>query len=100
MSAAFHIPPPTEQELSVNLSILERQLNDNMKCPAGRNKVYLRNLLTGRRPGRPRITLKCHLRKDIGMPQDIYLEEIQQLCCGDHEQCPAWSKLKDRFVVT
>ncbi len=93
-------PPLTEEELTTNLTVLENRLNDEMKCPAGRNQVYIRSLLTGSGTTKPRIALKCPLRKDINLTPEIYFEEIRDLCCGDHENCQAWQELRDRFVDT
>jgi hypothetical protein len=62
--------------------------------------VYIRSLLTGGGTTKPRIALKCHLRKDIGLTPEIFFEQIRDLCCGDPLRCPAWKKLKDRFVET
>lgn len=93
-------PPLTPEEQQGNLSDLERRLNQEMVCPAGKNQVYIRSLLTGRGTTQPRIALKCPLRKDIGQTPEVFFAEIQQLCCGDHEQCEAWRQLKSRFVDT
>lgn len=93
-------PPITEFELKANLSLLERQLNREMKCVAGKNQVYLRSLLTGRGTTRPRIALKCHLRRDIGLSPDVFYEEIKQLCCGNPEGCEAYQAFKKRHVKT
>lgn len=93
-------PPISEEEKRTNLSVLENRLNQEMKCPAGRNQVYVRSLLTGTGTTTPRITLKCHLRKDIGLPAEIFYEQIRDLCCKNPDECPAWQRLKDRFVET
>lgn len=93
-------PPITPEEAQGNLSQLEKQLNGEMKCPAGKNQVYIRSLLTGRGTTQPRIALKCPLRKDIGEQPEIFFEQIRSLCCTDHEQCPAWRQMKSRFVDT
>lgn len=93
-------PPITETELKANLSLLERQLNRDMKCVAGKNQVYLRSLLTGRGTTRPRIALKCHLRRDIGLTPDVFFEDIQRLCCGNPEECEAYQAFKKRHVKT
>jgi hypothetical protein len=93
-------PPLTQDELTGNLSQLERKLNTEMKCPAGRNQVYIRSLLGQGRTTRPRIAMKCQLRKLAGLSLEIYYEEIRSTCCANHEQCPAWQKMKDRFMAT
>ena len=73
-------PPITDEESNGNLSLLENQLNRNMKCVAGRNQVYLRSLLTGHGTTQPRIALTCHLRKDAGEEpeEELGLTEEQQ----------------------
>ena len=93
-------PPVHQDELTVNLSVLERKLNTDMKCPAGKNQVYLRSLMTGSGTTRPRVALKCPLRRDIGEKPEVFYEHIRDVCCGDHSKCPAWQSLKDRYVAT
>ncbi len=93
-------PDLTPEELTGNLSLLERHLNRTMKCTAGRNQVYIRSLLTGQSTTRPRIALKCPLRRDIGETPEVYFEHIRDVCCSDPEQCPAWQAFKKRHVVT
>jgi hypothetical protein len=93
-------PPITDEEAAANLSELEQKLNAEMKCPAGKNQVFLRSLLTGNGTTRPRIALKCHLRKEIGLPQEVFYEHIRDVCCTDPEQCEAYRALKERFVPT
>jgi hypothetical protein len=93
-------PPLTAEELTTNLSLLENRLNADMKCPAGRNQVYIRSLITGRGTTRPRIALKCPLRTNIGERPEVFFEHIRDVCCGDHEACPAWQALQTRHTPT
>lgn len=93
-------PPLTDEEMTANLSALEQKLNREMKCHAGRNQVFLRSLLTGRSTTRPRITLKCPLRRDIGLPPEVFYEHIRDVCCSDPEHCEAYRAFKERFVAT
>lgn len=93
-------PPLTAEEMTGNLTQMEKQLNRDMKCPAGKNQVFLRSLLTGGSTTRPRLMLKCHLRKDAGMKPEVFYEHIRDVCCCDPEQCEAWRQLKERFVET
>ncbi len=93
-------PPLTPEELTSNLSMLERQLNHDMKCTAGKNQVYIRSLLTGRTTTRPRIALKCPLRRDIGLTPEVFYEEIRDVCCCDFETCEAWRNFTERHVPT
>lgn len=93
-------PALTPEEMTTNLSVLEKNLNRSMKCPAGRNQVYIRSLIVQGGATKPRIVLKCHLRKDIGQQGEVFYEHIRDVCCNDPEQCEAWKRLKDRFVET
>jgi hypothetical protein len=93
-------PPLTAEEINGNLSDLERGLNREMKCPAGKNQVYIRSLLTGSGTTKPRIALKCHLRKDLGQTPEVYIEHIRSVCCTDPGTCEAYRNFKDRLVPT
>ncbi|TWT42023.1 hypothetical protein RAS1_31500 [Phycisphaerae bacterium RAS1] len=93
-------PALTPEEMTGNLSVLEKNLNRHMKCPAGRNQVYIRSLIVLGGTTKPRIVLKCHLRKDIGQQGEVFYEHIRDVCCCDPEQCEAWRQLKERFVET
>ncbi len=93
-------PPLTPEELTTNLSLLERMLNHEMKCPVGKNQVYIRSLINGHGATRPRIALKCPLRRDIGQSPDVYFEHIRDVCCTDHEHCEAWKAFAARHVPT
>jgi hypothetical protein len=93
-------PPLVPEEQSGNLSQLEQRLNRTMKCTAGKNQVYIRSLLTGQGTTRPRIALKCPLRRDIGLTPEVFYEHIRDVCCGNHEECPAWQSFQARHVVT
>jgi hypothetical protein len=93
-------PPLAPDELTGNLSDIERKLNREMGCPAGRNQVYVRSLLTGRGTTRPRIALKCPLRRDIGLSPEVFYEHIRDTCCHNHEECEAWRAMQARRVAT
>lgn len=93
-------PPLTDEETNANLSELERSLNQKMVCHAGKNQVFIRSLIVGRSSTKPRIALKCHLRRDIGMPAEVFYEHIRDVCCGDPTQCPAYQAFKKRHVAT
>lgn len=93
-------PPITPEETKANLSDLERSLNRDMKCPAGKNQVFIRSLITKAGPTPPRIALKCTYRKDIHLPAEVFYEHIRDVCCGDPSQCPAYQAFKERFVQT
>lgn len=93
-------PPLTAEEQAANLSELERSLNAQMVCPAGRNQVFIRSVLTGNGTTPPRIALRCGLRRDIGVKPEVFYEHIRDVCCKDPQQCPAYRRFKDRFVET
>jgi hypothetical protein len=93
-------PPISAEEARANLSDLERKLNEQMICHAGKNQVFIRSLLTGSGTTQPRITLKCPLRRDIGETPDVFYEHIRDVCCCDPEKCKAYRAFKDRFVET
>jgi len=93
-------PPLAPEELTGNLTQLEQKLNAEMRCPAGRNQVYIRSLLTGTSTTRPRIALKCPLRRAIGLAPDVFYYHICDVCCTDPEDCQAWRAHKERFVAT
>jgi DNA-binding response OmpR family regulator len=83
------IPAITDEEKSSNLTVLENDLNRQMKCPSGRNQVYLQSLIVGLRKTKPRIALKCPMRREFGMRADVYYEYIRDVCCSDPTACPA-----------
>jgi hypothetical protein len=93
-------PPLTPEELTTNLSLLERELNRQMRCTAGKNQVYIRSLLTFRSNTPPRVALKCPFRRDIGLPANVFYEHIRDVCCRDPQQCEAYRAFKARHVVT
>ncbi len=89
-------PPLTDDEKSGNLTVLERDLNERAACPAARNQVYIRSLVTGNGTTPPRIALKCTFRKDAGMEPEVFYEHIRDVCCSDPEKCEAYRQFKDR----
>jgi hypothetical protein len=93
-------PPISPEEQRANLTELEQKLNREMKCQAGRNQVFLRSLLTGTGTTQPRITMKCYLRKDIGLKPEVFYEHIRDICCRDPEECEAYRQFRERFVET
>lgn len=93
-------PPITPEEMTSNLSMLENKLNRTMVCHAGKNQVFLRSIVTSRGPTRPRIALKCALRRDIGQTPDVFYEHIRDVCCKDPEQCEAYRAFKARHMPT
>lgn len=82
-------PPITEEEADANLSVLERSLNQRMKCFAGRNQVYIQSIVVADFKSQPRICLKCSLRQEYGLDRHVYYEFIRDVCCGDPGQCEA-----------
>jgi len=91
-------PPITQEEAGANLSELETSLNRRMQCFAGKNQVFLQSFVLGNgRTSKPRIALKCALRKKFGMPPDVYYEFIRDVCCGDPSGCPAYQQFQRRY---
>ncbi|GMU22694.1 MAG: hypothetical protein AMXMBFR13_27790 [Phycisphaerae bacterium] len=86
------LPPIAPEEASANLSLLEAQLNREMRCFAGRGKVYLQSLVGTGGASKPRIALKCPLRRARGLPCDLYYEFIRDTCCGDPSRCEVLQK--------
>lgn len=82
-------PPITDEELAGNLSMLESQMNQRMKCFAGKNLVFIHALIAGMKRSKPRICLKCPLRAEYGLNREVYYEFIRDVCCGDPLQCEA-----------
>ena len=93
-------PPITPFEQRANLSDLERKLNDEMRCQAGKNQVFIRSLLTGAGTTQPRIMLKCQLRRDIELKPNVFYEHIRDVCCTDPDDCEAYRRFRERFVET
>lgn len=89
-------PPVTEEELTANLTELEASLNRKMQCFAGKNLVYLQSfILGGGRTSKPRIALKCPLRKQYDEPPNVYYEYIRDICCCDPSVCTAHQRFKE-----
>lgn len=82
----------------ISLSIEENRLNKEMKCPHGRNKVYIRSLLDGTtdQTGEPEIALRCPIMAHVGLLAEGYnildKDYIEAYCCGDYEECEAYQK--------
>jgi DNA-binding NtrC family response regulator len=88
-------PPITSEEAQANLTELEAELNRRMKCVAGKNQVYIQSVIVGQlRKTRPRISLKCPLRREQGDPPNVYYEYIRDVCCTDPGACPAWQAFR------
>jgi len=91
------IPDISAEELRANISVLETDLNRRMECFAGRNQVYIQSLILGQgRTSKPRIALKCALRKKFGYKPDVYYEFIRDVCCNDPSACPAHQEFQSR----
>ena len=92
--AAQHTAPPpvSEEEQNGNLSMMEHQLNKEMKCFAGANQVFIQSRLLGRSTTKPRIMLRCPIRPDYGLPRDVYYEYIRDVCCQTPSLCEAYRR--------
>ena len=96
--AALSAPPVTREEARRNLSELEQEMNQRMVCFAGMNQVYLQSLILGNgQTTKPRIALKCSIRKRFGHPPDVYYEYIKDVCCSKPEVCPAYQEFQARM---
>lgn len=87
-------PPITVEEEQANLSDLERRLNQQMACFAGKNQVYIQSMVLGVGVSKPRICLKCPLRAEYGLNRDVYYEFIRDVCCSEPGQCEAVRKFR------
>ena len=80
----------------VSLLQLERKLNEEMRCPAGKNQVYiLSRMKTNGRIKReaPQICIDCKIRNYLGWRKRVYLDFIRKVCCGDQKtMCEAYIK--------
>ncbi len=91
------LPAITEEERNANLSELEKSLNRHMVCVAGKNQVYIQSLIiSAGRTSKPRIALKCPLRKQFGYRPDVYYEYIRDVCCSDPSGCAAYQEFAAR----
>ena len=89
-------PPITQEELEANLTELEEALNRRMQCFAGKNLVYLQSfILGGGQTSKPRIALKCPLRKQYGDPPNVYYEYVRDFCCANPSACLAYQRFKE-----
>jgi len=88
--------PLTSHERKTNLTQLENHLNRQMKCFAGKNQVFLQSFLVGTEKTKPRICLKCHLRREFGLTERVYYEYIRDVCAGDYRSCPAVQQFQAR----
>jgi hypothetical protein len=93
-------PALRPEEKSGNLTRLQNELNRDMRCPAGKNQVYVRSLVTMSGTTPPRMALKCSYRRDIGEPPDVFLDEMRRLCCGEPEKCEAFRAFQNRITPT
>lgn len=96
-AGVVQLPEITAEELAANISQLEQQLNRKMVCFAGENQVYIQSIILGAgEKSKPRVALKCPLRKQFGHPPNVYYEYIRDVCCGDPARCPAYQAFKER----
>jgi hypothetical protein len=73
---------------------MEKRLNAKMKCHAGRGQVFIRSLIAGKSTTRPRICLRCHIRRSQGIPYYVYYEYIRDVCCANPDKCDALERFK------
>ena len=88
----------TNERLS--LVQLQRKLNAEMRCPAGKNQVYVlsRMKTNGRiKKEAPQVCLDCKIRSYLGWRKRVYLDFIRKVCCGEHKRlCEAYIKFMAR----
>ena len=87
-------PPITGEENGQNLSLLVNHLNATMKCPAGRQQVFLHSFIEFGQKAVPRVCLRCPIRVGLGMPQYVYYEHIRDICCNTPARCEAMSSFR------
>lgn len=84
----------------ISLLQLQRKLNDEMRCPAGKNQVYVLSRLksNGRiKKEAPQVCLDCKIRNYLGWRKRVYLDFIQMVCCGEPKsKCEAYVKFMAR----
>lgn len=84
----------------VSLTQLQRKLNTEMRCPAGKNQVYvLSRMKTNGRIKReaPQVCLDCKIRSYLGWRKRVYLDFIRKVCCGHPKRmCEAYVKFMAR----
>ncbi|MBK9120395.1 MAG: hypothetical protein IPM18_12455 [Phycisphaerales bacterium] len=95
-------PALTGDEQGVNLEELAGNLNERMRCGAGKGQVFLHAFVRGSGQKTPaRITLRCPLRSEIGLHDYVYYEHIRGVCCGAAEGCAvlrAYTAMKDQPI--
>jgi hypothetical protein len=80
----------------------ERRLNRAMRCPYGRNKVYIRSSLDGasRAALKPVLALRCDIMAHVGQAAAgyniVFKEYIERFCCADCQRCPAYQEFSKR----
>jgi len=79
-----------------SLSEEEARLNAAIRCPYGRNKVYIRSEILGgiRGVSEPEIFLRCEVMAVAGLAEEGYnivpKGYIETYCAGDFEACAAY----------
>jgi DNA-binding response OmpR family regulator len=100
VEARGQFPPICREEAEANLTELEEDLNRRMQCFAGKNLVHIRSVIVGQlRKTKPRISLKCPLRKEAGLTPTVYYEYIRDVCCADPNVCPAYQAFRARQTI-
>jgi hypothetical protein len=98
-SAAPRAFAPPAAKVDGSLTEEEKRLNDAMRCPYGRNKVYIRSLLTGTsQTSAPEICLRCKIIAHVKLAPEghnvVDKAYIEEYCCGHYEACPAYRKYR------
>jgi len=85
-------PPMASEVNGRNLTQLVSQLNASMKCPAGRDQVFLQSFMEFGQAVEPRVCLRCPLRAGLGLPYYVSYEHIRDICCDTPAACDAMTK--------
>jgi len=96
-----------EQKTKVSLVQLQRELNKEMRCPAGQNQVYIltRMKTNGRiRKESPQVCLDCKIRSFLGWRKKVFQEYIEKVCTQDYKhRCEAYqtfmARRRNSFLV-
>ena len=89
-------------QVDSSLTEQEHRLNKMMKCPYGRNKVYIRSLLTAgaQDTSEPEIALRCAVMAYVGQAAGgfnvVTQDYIERYCCGDYKRCKAYQEFRKR----
>ena len=85
-----------------SLTAEEKRLNQLIRCPHGRNKVYIRSVIDGQSDGtsKPELALRCAVMEYVGQAVGGYnivqKDYIEKVCCADYVHCRAYQEFLRR----